>query len=195
MKQIIAGSIIILGWLGSIMLDRTVRDQASITQDSGYPIGEDQVVEPTVTRSSAGLIVIEGADYALVRPHGQVLRGLPLPQTEIGMDEGEGILYSVDRALDYEVQTAVYYLPHESLGENARVAKYFTVQLPITRIDQVQRYLELTIELQLLKNELGTIGFFEYVDALKQYNQEQEDRADANGQNGQAAPARDRRDD
>lgn len=117
---------------------------------------------PTVTRPSAGIIVVEGALYAGTIPFSDPIRGQPIPMADMAHVHRleDPIWFAVDPETDYQVWTA--YGPP---GEPTIPAEY-TVAAPSTRLDRIQHYLALAAEAERLKAELAPITFMEIVAAL-----------------------------
>lgn len=139
-------------------------------------ITEDEVAEPVVERPSAGIIRIEGATYGIVRPDAPVISGVPIPLASMAWQttDGEPLVWAVDSRVDYEVKTCVFYLPDGEDDPTLVQAKFFTVEVPRTRADKIQRLLEIGFEQAELEIELGDIDFFEMVAAFRRWQAEQQ---------------------
>jgi len=135
-------------------------------------ITREQVVEPVVERTSAGRIAITGATYARTAPAANVLAGFDIPLANMSWvpEEGGTIIFGVNPGMSYTVMSAVYYL-HDADDIQAEI---FTVEVPVSRADKVQHFLELTIQARELKSELGEITFFDMIQAMERIREEQE---------------------
>lgn len=180
MKPLITvATTVLLPWLGvvvSIAVTAPESEQTNIEAKVIEPVDERTSEGVIVERISAGVIKVTGATYGITSPESKVIHGVPIPIASAAsmaweIPGGGPMIWAVDSRLDYEVRACVYSTAADGTLTDV---EWFTVLAPRSRIDKVQRLLEIGIEIETLKVDLVEIDFPEYVAAIRRWQAEQD---------------------
>lgn len=169
-------------------------DTPSVAMWGSEPSVAGAAIEPLeVTRPSAGRIVVRGATYARIVPDAPVTVGVQIPLASMGWstDPDGVVVFAVESNRDYEVKTAIFQYTDDGDPDYDLEGQFDEFALPRTRLDKIQRYLELGIEIQELRDELGPLDFFEITEALRRMQQEENSDAIPTGPEASARYHRD----
>ena len=186
--QKFAFSFIVGGLFANVAIDRAIGKQEA-TQPSTTPsvalwgegndlsvLGAD-IVPLSVERPTAGRVVIRGVTFARIQPDAPSSTGVAIALASMAWSVAPDgvVVFDVESQRDYTIHTAVMQYTPDGDVDYSVASDYQVFELPRSRAHKIQRFLEVSIEAENLKNELGTITFFELSNAIRAISQEQED--------------------